>query len=369
MRVPDDLLRRPGVRRRTARPRASREITLSYTFFPAPKAAATAQDGGRRSPRRPLAERPRQGYRHASELDPRDSAPRAIRRTDAPWPTTPSSTTTTWSTRAPGRWSARSPPSVMAIGCVIWMKGLFGLPKGTWWVFAARPRRRALHHVRLVADVVKEANQGDHTPVVSIGLRYGMILFIASEVMFFVAWFWIFFEMALFHEAPHARRPSRRSAPPGPPGRRKGVETARRLAPAAGQHPDPAALGHHRHLGAPRAAAGRPQGRQDRPGPDHRCSACCSPRSRPTSTATSSHENLFFNEEAANSRPLRLGLLHGHGLPRLPRADRHHLPDRLPAPPDGRRLHARRSTSASRRRPGTGTSSTWSGCSCSPSST
>ena len=49
------------------------------------------------------------------------------------------------------------------------------------------------------SDVVKEANDGDHTPVVSIGLRYGMILFIASEVMFFVAWFWIFFEMALFH--------------------------------------------------------------------------------------------------------------------------------------------------------------------------
>ena len=48
--------------------------------------------------------------------------------------------------------------------------------------------------------MVKEANQGDHTPVVSIGLRYGMILFIASEVMFFVAWFWIFFEMALFHD-------------------------------------------------------------------------------------------------------------------------------------------------------------------------
>jgi cytochrome c oxidase subunit 3 len=37
--------------------------------------------------------------------------------------------------------------------------------------------------------------------VVSIGLRYGMILFIVSEVMFFVAWFWIFFEMALFHHA------------------------------------------------------------------------------------------------------------------------------------------------------------------------
>ena len=48
-------------------------------------------------------------------------------------------------------------------------------------------------------DVIKEAKAGDHTPVVSIGLRYGMIMFIASEVMFFVAWFWIFFEMALFH--------------------------------------------------------------------------------------------------------------------------------------------------------------------------
>jgi cytochrome c oxidase subunit 3 len=49
------------------------------------------------------------------------------------------------------------------------------------------------------SDIIKEAEHGDHTPVVSIGLRYGMILFIASEVMFFVAWFWMFFEMALFH--------------------------------------------------------------------------------------------------------------------------------------------------------------------------
>src|SRR5687768_9310610 len=39
-------------------------------------------------------------------------------------------------------------------------------------------------------DVVKEANGGDHTPVVQLHHRYGMILFIASEVMFFVAWFW-----------------------------------------------------------------------------------------------------------------------------------------------------------------------------------
>src|SRR5690606_35823993 len=49
-------------------------------------------------------------------------------------------------------------------------------------------------------DVVKESLAGDQTPVVQLHLRYGMILFIASEVMFFAAWFWMFFEMALFHD-------------------------------------------------------------------------------------------------------------------------------------------------------------------------
>lgn len=47
-------------------------------------------------------------------------------------------------------------------------------------------------------DVIKEAHAGDHKPVVSIHLRYGMIMFIASEVMFFVAWFWAFFDVSLY---------------------------------------------------------------------------------------------------------------------------------------------------------------------------
>ena len=55
------------------------------------------------------------------------------------------------------------------------------------------------------ADVIREAHGGDHTPVVQLHLRYGMILFIASEVMFFLAWFWAF------------PRPSTRSARPGRP--------------------------------------------------------------------------------------------------------------------------------------------------------
>lgn len=89
--------------------------------------------------------------------------------------------------------------TVMALGGVTWMKGLFGLPKGTSIIFFAGLAGVLYTMFGWWRDVIKEANEGDHTPVVSIGLRYGMILFIASEVMFFVAWFWVFFEMALFH--------------------------------------------------------------------------------------------------------------------------------------------------------------------------
>jgi len=47
-------------------------------------------------------------------------------------------------------------------------------------------------------DVVREATyQGLHTSAVQTGLRYGMILFIVSEVMFFVAFFWAFFHSSL----------------------------------------------------------------------------------------------------------------------------------------------------------------------------
>jgi len=89
--------------------------------------------------------------------------------------------------------------TVMALGGVTWMKGLYGMPAHTSWLFFAGLAGVLYTMLGWWMDVVKEANQGDHTPVVSIGLRYGMVLFIASEVMFFVAWFWIFFEMALFH--------------------------------------------------------------------------------------------------------------------------------------------------------------------------
>jgi cytochrome c oxidase subunit III len=98
---------------------------------------------------------------------------------------------------------------VMAIGAVMWMKGmpLFGARIG-WFVFGVGFIGVLYTMFAWWSDVVREAqHQGHHTPVVQMHHRYGMILFIASEVMFFVAWFWAYFEVALYpnHEDMFAR--------------------------------------------------------------------------------------------------------------------------------------------------------------------
>nr|USH58443.1 cytochrome c oxidase subunit III [Cyclopsitta diophthalma coxeni] len=47
-------------------------------------------------------------------------------------------------------------------------------------------------------DIVRESTfQGHHTLTVQKGLRYGMILFITSEVFFFLGFFWAFFHSSL----------------------------------------------------------------------------------------------------------------------------------------------------------------------------
>jgi len=59
---------------------------------------------------------------------------------------------------------------VLTIGCM-----------GIWW-----------------RDVIREGTfEGQHTSVVQTGLKYGMLLFILSEVMFFFAFFWAFFQSSL----------------------------------------------------------------------------------------------------------------------------------------------------------------------------
>ena len=85
---------------------------------------------------------------------------------------------------------------VMLFGAVLWMHGM------TPWLFAAGVVGVLYTMYAWWAEVVHEGQTGDHTPVVQIGLRYGFILFIMSEVMFFSAWFWSFFKHALYPMGP-----------------------------------------------------------------------------------------------------------------------------------------------------------------------
>ena len=67
-------------------------------------------------------------------------------------------------------------PTLLLVGLAVVLYTMFA-----WW-----------------SDTVKEAHEGHHTKVVSLHLRYGMLMFIASEVMFFLAWFWAFFDASLY---------------------------------------------------------------------------------------------------------------------------------------------------------------------------
>jgi cytochrome c oxidase subunit 3 len=97
----------------------------------------------------------------------------------------------------PSPWPALGAASafVLAVGAISFMHG------ASPWLLL--PGLLGILFTMLVwwRDVIKEAHEGFHTPVVQLGLRYGMILFIASEVMFFVAWFWAFFDASLGADA------------------------------------------------------------------------------------------------------------------------------------------------------------------------
>jgi cytochrome c oxidase subunit 3 len=113
---------------------------------------------------------------------------------------------------------------IMAIGAVMTMKGLApaGLKIGPL-VLGMGLLGVAYTMFAWWADVAREAtHDGHHTRVVQMHHRYGMIMFIASEVMFFVAWFWAYFDVALF--AGDAQQYARKAFTGGvwPP---KGIET------------------------------------------------------------------------------------------------------------------------------------------------
>src|SRR4051812_13100150 len=99
---------------------------------------------------------------------------------------------------APSPWPAVGSVStfVMAVGAIAWMHHMFAAAP---LVFGAGVIGVLYTFLSWWRDVIKEAQyEGYHTRVVQISHRYGMIMFIASEVMFFVAWFWAYYDAFLF---------------------------------------------------------------------------------------------------------------------------------------------------------------------------
>jgi cytochrome c oxidase subunit 3 len=112
---------------------------------------------------------------------------------------------------------------VMAVGAVLTMKSLSlaGLHVGPY-VLGIGLLGVLYTMLSWWTDVAHEAGPGhNHTRVVQISHRYGMIMFIASEVMFFVAWFWAYFDASLYANDPmqYARSELLGAWPP------KGIQT------------------------------------------------------------------------------------------------------------------------------------------------
>jgi len=112
----------------------------------------------------------------------------------------------------------------MAVGLVMTLKSLQigGMTLGPY-VFGAGILGVLYTMLSWWTDVVREAtHEGHHTRVVQIHHRYGMMMFIASEVMFFVAWFWAYFDASLYPNDPLQYQRMELTGGAWPP---KGIET------------------------------------------------------------------------------------------------------------------------------------------------
>lgn len=89
---------------------------------------------------------------------------------------------------------------LFALGMALYMhkESIFGVTPGLWGPVAGLV---AILTVMFFwwKDVIYEAvTEKVHSREAETGLRYGMALFISSEVMFFVAFFWAFFDSSIF---------------------------------------------------------------------------------------------------------------------------------------------------------------------------
>ena len=86
-------------------------------------------------------------------------------------------------------------PFVMSVAVLIMaMGGIFWMNEWTPFVFFIGLAGVLYTMYAWWSDVIQEANTGFHTPVVQMHHRYGMMLFIASEVMVFFGFFWAYFD-------------------------------------------------------------------------------------------------------------------------------------------------------------------------------
>nr|YP_009681377.1 cytochrome c oxidase subunit III [Anolis punctatus]QDH07719.1 cytochrome c oxidase subunit III [Anolis punctatus] len=93
----------------------------------------------------------------------------------SPWPLT-GATAALLMTSGLATWFHFNNPILMNLGLIIMLLTMF-----QWW-----------------RDIIREGTfQGHHTNLVQKGLRYGMILFITSEVLFFAGFFWAFYHSSL----------------------------------------------------------------------------------------------------------------------------------------------------------------------------
>jgi len=78
------------------------------------------------------------------------------------------------------------------VGIVVWARDM-----GPWLMIGAIIGLIGILY-KWWSDVTSESmTPGLHNPVVHTGFRYGMVLFISSEVMFFFAFFWAYFDAAI----------------------------------------------------------------------------------------------------------------------------------------------------------------------------
>lgn len=81
---------------------------------------------------------------------------------------------------------------ILAVGGVLYMHH-YG-----WWVLALGTGLTAFTMIGWWRDMLKESTPDNHTPVVRVTLRHGIALFIVSELMLFVSFFWAYFNASLF---------------------------------------------------------------------------------------------------------------------------------------------------------------------------